>query len=121
MGTGENRISAIGDIEFRGHVGRNIAAYAKSNQRLAHDFAQELVNGAEAAEKAMRKLDGHPLLLGVDVRLRAKRVARKLRKGQDLALALSAEIVKFNVQYRREFLDVHDGSKQPKSNRSVDL
>ena len=122
MGSGEQRISRIGDIAFRGKVGENIAAYAKANQRLGHDFAQELEDGAMAAQKAMRKLEGHPALMGIAVRLRARRVARKLRKAKELAVALSAESVKFNQQYRREFLDTGESDKGGKKNsREVDL
>lgn len=125
MGSGEQRLTRIGDIPFRGRVGENVAKYAKANQDLGRDLASELSNGAEAARRAMRGLQGHPLLHGVDVRLRARRVARKLNKAKELALAVSAESVRFNQQYRREFLDVDDrkGGKGKKDRRSngVDL
>ncbi|MFC5744857.1 hypothetical protein [Actinomadura rugatobispora] len=123
MGTGEQRMNEIGEIAFRGRVGQNVADYARANQRFAHDMAQELVNGAEAAARAMRKLDGHPGLFGVDVRLRARRVARKLRKAEKLALGVSAEVVRFNQQYRREFLEPRStgGSKNRRWHGGVDL
>ncbi|WP_242903692.1 hypothetical protein [Actinomadura terrae] len=106
MGTGEQMIDRIGDIEFRGKVGKHVAAYARATQRFGHDLAYELDNAATAAEAAMKQLEGHPLLFGIDVKIRAGRVAGKLRKAQELALAISAESVKFHVQYRQEFLAV---------------
>ncbi|RJL19576.1 hypothetical protein [Bailinhaonella thermotolerans] len=105
MGTGQQRIDQIADIEFHGKVPSKIAAYAVATQRLAHDLARELEEGANGAEAAMRQLKGHPLLMGVDVKARAWRVARHLREARELVLGISAEAVKFNLQFRQEFLE----------------
>jgi hypothetical protein len=105
MGTGAQRLDEIASIEFHGKVPSKIAAYSVATQRLAHDLARELDAAESAAEAAMCQLKGHPLLFGVDVRARAWRVARRLREARELAQGISAEAVKFNLQFRQEFLD----------------
>lgn len=63
----------------------------------------------------MRQLKGHPLLLGVDVRARAWWVARHLNEARELVLGISAEAVKFNLQFRREFLERMQEERPDKS------
>jgi len=105
VGTGNDRLDEIAGIEFHGKVPAKIAAYTLATQRFAHDLARELDHAEAAAEAAMGQLKGHPLLLGVDVRARAWRVARQLREAREIAQGISAEAVKFNLQFRQEFLD----------------
>ncbi len=104
MGSGQQRLDEIAGIEFRGKVPKQVAAYAKATQRFAHDLARELDAAEAAAEAAMRQLKGHPLLAGVDVAVRAWRVSRHLRDARELVQGISAEAVKFNIQFRNEFL-----------------
>ncbi|KAB2341871.1 hypothetical protein [Actinomadura rudentiformis] len=106
MGSGERRIESLGDIEFNDRVSRSVSEYAKQTQRLARDMASELDVGATAAHSAMLKLRFHPRLQHLNVRWRARRVARHLARARDLAQGISAEAVRFNLQYRREFLDI---------------
>ena len=49
---------------------------------------------------------GHPLLLGVDVRLRARRVARRLKRCAESAQGVATEAVRFNEEFRIQFADV---------------
>jgi hypothetical protein len=90
-------------------MGKNIAAqisqYAALTQQFAHDVARELATAEDAASAAMRQLKGHPMLAGVDVRWRARRVTRVLREARELCEGISAESVAFNVQFRNEFAD----------------
>jgi hypothetical protein len=104
----EERLDKMGDIDFDGAVGKKIAEYGKAAQAMGHDFAAELDEAAREANRQMRKLKGHPLLLKVDVYLRARRVTRHLRRASELARGVSAESVRFTLQYRREFLDIQD-------------
>lgn len=115
MGTGQIRLDEIADIEFHGRVAEKITEYAVTTQQLAHDIARELDAAASAAEAAMRQLKGHPLLLGVDVRARAWWVARHLNEARELVLGISAEAVKFNLQFRREFLERMQEERPDKS------
>lgn len=118
MGSGESRIESLGEINFRGQVGKNVTKYAREMQHVARDLAIELDIGAMAAESAMRKLQGHPRLRGIDVRIRAILVTRSLRRGRDLAQGISAEAVKFALQYRSEFLDIDDAGGKHTHDRS---
>lgn len=127
-GSGEARLDAMGSIEFDGAVGKKIAQYGQVTQKFGHDLATELDEAAAQANKAIRKLRGHPLLIGVDVYFRARWCTRHLRRAAELARGVSAESVKFTLQYRREFLDIQDvGTKAVKADkrfkfaREVDL
>jgi len=112
-GSAEERLNAMGDIEFDGAVGKKIAAYGRATQKLGHDLAAEFDEAAAQANKAIRKLKGHPLLIGVDVYFRARWCTRHLRRAAELARGVSAESVKFTLQYRREFLDIQDAGNKP--------
>jgi len=104
VSTAETRLNEIADCEFAGkNIAGQIAQYATLTQRLAHDLARELASASEAAEDAMRQLRGHPMLAGVDVRWRARRVTKVLREAGELCQGISAECVAFNVQFRQEF------------------
>ncbi|REE96639.1 hypothetical protein [Thermomonospora umbrina] len=114
MGSGQKRLDEIAGIEFRGKVPATVAAYAKATQRFAHDLARELDAAESAAEAAMGQLKGHPLLRGVDIRARAWWVSRHLREARELVQGVSAEAVKFNVQFRQEFLEAMNEQRSGK-------
>lgn len=111
MASGERRLDKLGETSFQGRVGRAVADYAKGTQRLAHDMAAELDVSAETARAAMWKLRRLPTMRGVDVWVRAKLVSRHLKRARDLCQGISAEAVKFNLAYRREFLDIDDSGR----------
>jgi uncharacterized protein YfaQ (DUF2300 family) len=112
MGSGLRRIDKIAGLTFLGKVPRQVAEYAAVNQKLARDMARELDAAASAAEAAMAELKGHPLLAGIDVQARAWWVSRHLREARELCEGLSAEMVKFNVQFRQEFIEGTDADKR---------
>jgi len=106
VSTAGQRLDDIADCEFVGKdLPGRIAQYATLTQQFAHDLARELSNAEEAAFAAMQQLRGHPLLAGLDVRWRARRVTRVLREARELCEGVSAECVAFNVQFRQEFAD----------------
>lgn len=124
MGTGGRKIARLGDVTFQGKVGKQVTTYAKTTQRLARDLAAQIEADGARAEREMRRLDGHPLLVGVDVRMRARLVRRRFKKAKELALGISAEAVKFQAQYRREFLQTpahRKDSKRKTWSKDVDL
>ncbi|KAB2341513.1 hypothetical protein [Actinomadura rudentiformis] len=112
------RIERIGAITFRGKVGKNIAAYAKETQQLGRDLGRQLDHDAGAAERAMRKLKKHPRLRHVNVYVRARWVSRHLRQARDLCTGICTEAVKFNLESRRQFIDI---DKPRKHTGEVDL
>ena len=112
MSSGERRLDKLATVEFRGQVGRAVADYAKGTQRLARDLAAELDVTAETSRAAMWKLRKLPAMRSVDVWVRARMVSRHLKRARDLAQGISAEAVKFNALYRREFLDIDDAGRK---------
>lgn len=106
MGSGEDRVDQIGEVEFNGQVGKNIAKYAQLTQRFGHDLAAEFDISSAEALAAMRKLKHHPRMQGVNVRRRSRQVARHISRARELAQGISAEAVKFYLQYRREFIEI---------------
>lgn len=115
MSTVAQRLDEIAECEFTGkNLAGRIAQYATLTQAFAHDLARELATAQDAAQAAMRQLGGHPLLRGVDVRWRARRVARVLRDARELCEGISAESVAFNVQFRREFADALTSTREVK-------
>lgn len=105
MGSAQKRLDDLGELDFTGKIGQSIARYAKGQQEFAHDMAAELEIRGEVARAAMLKLRKHPRMRGLNVRLRALLVARHLFRGRNLAQGISAEMVRFNVLYRREFIE----------------
>lgn len=121
MASGEDRIDKLGDIEFVGQVGKRVAEYARTTQRLGHDLAYTLDSDADRARKAMLKLRKHPLLGGVDVRIRAWHVSRRLRRARDLARGISAEAVKYHAEYRKQFGTVGTDGRKKSTNSTGDV
>ncbi|KAB2347377.1 hypothetical protein [Actinomadura rudentiformis] len=113
MSSAERRIDSLGDIPFAGEIAADIVLYSKANQQLARDMASELDISSERARLAILKLKGHPRLAGVNVRARSFLVAYRLKRARDLCRGLSAEVVKFSLQYRREFIEASPPKKDP--------
>ena len=107
----------MGEITFDGAVGKKVHQYGITVQRLGHDLAAEFDEAANRAQRQIRKLKGHPALLGVDVYLRARRVTRHLRRASELSRGVSAEAVRFTLQYRREFLNIQDAGTAPRTHK----
>lgn len=98
------RIPELSGIEFTGHV--SVAKYAQELRALMRDCADETRFGAEEIQAVLSRQKGHPLLLGVDVRMRARRVARRLHRVSELEAGAAIEAVKFYHEFRRQFADV---------------
>lgn len=122
MSSGERRIDKLGNMSFDGEVARNIAAYAAALQKLARDMALELDTGGQEIRAAVWSLRDDPRLANVKLRRRARRVARHAHRASRLMQEVSAEAVRFNLQYRREFLEAaHAPPARSSSSRRVTL
>jgi hypothetical protein len=97
------RIPELSGIEFTGHV--SVANYAQELRALMRDCADETRFGAEEIYAVLSRQEGHPLLLGVDVRVRARRVARRLHRVSELNAGAAVEAVRFYAEFRRQFAD----------------
>ncbi|MFE6386771.1 hypothetical protein [Nocardiopsis dassonvillei] len=121
ISSGEDRIDELGSIEFFGPVGTQVTRYAKTSRRFARDLAAELESAAHDSRVAMSALKGHPALLGLDVKIRARRVSRKLKRAKELAQGISAESVKFAAEYRKQFIHAANAVRKKPRKRRVEL
>ena len=101
---GERRIAELGAIEFEG--AKDITLYARKGREVCRDLAMELEAAAEMVLGVLSKQNGHPLLLGLDVRIRARRVAKRLHRAAECAQGAGIEVVKFRSEFRYQFQHV---------------
>lgn len=74
---GERRIDALSGIEFDG--AKDITTYSRNGRELWRDLAMEFEAAAEQVIGVLSRQQGHPLLFGIDTRLRARKVTNRLR------------------------------------------
>ena len=55
--------------------------------------------------------------MGIDVKLRAKRVANRLRRASEGCVGVAAELVRFNKQYRTEFITPAQEAKRKEKSK----
>jgi hypothetical protein len=101
---GERRIAELSGIEFEG--AKDITVYAQKGRELCRDLAMELEAAAEMVLGVLSRQHGHPLLFGIDVRMRARKVAKRLQRAAELAQGAGVEIVKFRSEFRYQFANV---------------
>lgn len=101
---GERRIDGLSAIEFDG--AKDITIYAKTGRELCRDLAMELEAAAEQLLGVLSRQSGHPLLMGVDVRIRARKVSKRLRRAAECAQGAGIEIVKFRSEFRFQFAHI---------------
>lgn len=97
-------ITELSRIEFTGSLGAAFLAYGRELEDLGDRWRMELEIAAVDAEAAMSAMNGHLLLFGLDSKIRARRVARRLKRAQELADALAARGDAFHRTYRKQFL-----------------
>src|SRR5690242_21197334 len=71
----------------------------RRHTRLTCDWSSDVCSSDLGSQK------GNPLLFGVDVRLRARRVKKRLQRAGEHTKAAGAEMVRFHAQFRKEFAD----------------
>ncbi len=109
--SGKARIPELANIPFTGS--KSITAYSNEARNLCRDLAVEFDMAADEVYGALiASQKGHPLLLGVDVRLRARRVRNRLKRAAEHARGAAVESVKFHAQFRREFADILNPPKE---------
>lgn len=115
MSTGR-RVAELGNVEFTG--AKSITEYSKISRGICRDLAMEFEMAADEVYGALiASQKGHPALMGVDVKLRARRVRNRLRRASEAAKGAAVEVVKFHTQFRTEFADALNPPKaKPKFN-----
>ncbi|WP_433465812.1 hypothetical protein [Spirillospora sp. CA-128828] len=111
--SGKSRIPELAEIPFTGS--KSITEYSQAGRRICRDLAIEFDLSAEEVYKALvATAKGNPLLFGVDVRMRARRVSKRLKRASEHEAAAGAELVAFHASFRKEFADVLNPPKPPK-------
>jgi hypothetical protein len=108
-----SRIPELEVIEFKG--AKAIAEYSRKARALGRDLAAEFAASSEEVKAVLSKQDqGHPLLFGVDTKLKARKVAKRLKRMSELGQGIAVEAVKFNTEFRIQFAAVIAPRKQPR-------
>jgi hypothetical protein len=95
------RIPELSGIQFTGKA--SVEKYAKSLRDLFRDLAFEVEFGSGELYAVLSRQSGHPLLMGLDVRIRARRVCRRLDRLARLMGGGCVEAVAFHAEFRRQF------------------
>lgn len=97
------RITELSQIEFTGSLTEAFDTFSKNGSQLARRLSFEVGAGATDSQAAMESLKGHPLLFGLDAKVKARKVAKHLKRGSQAADGCSKELAKFITQYKRTF------------------
>ncbi|QKG21083.1 hypothetical protein [Actinomadura verrucosospora] len=98
-----SNITELSKVEFRGSLGEAFKTYGQELEALADRWKTELEIAAVDAEAAMGTMKGHLLLFGLDSKIRARRVAKRLKRAQDLAASVADSADQFHRSYRKHF------------------
>jgi hypothetical protein len=98
-----SEISELASVEFEGSLGEAFQRYGRALEEIGDRWATELEMAAVDAEAAMGSMKGHLLLFGIDSKVKARRVAKRLKRARELANSLAERGDKFPRDYRRQF------------------
>lgn len=101
----DRRIEELASIEFKGSLAQATFAYGQQMFIIGHRLRMELDMSAADAEAAMSRLHGNPLLFGFDAKIKARRVAKRLKRAQDLADGIAREGERFHEAYIKHFIN----------------
>jgi hypothetical protein len=119
MAATRKRIPELESIDFTG--AKSVANYSKTLRDLSRDMSNESEFAAEELTAVLSRQRGHPLLAGIDVRMRARRVARRLYRAAQLYNGAAVEAVKLYQEFRVQFADVITPKAPAKPARRFDF
>jgi hypothetical protein len=105
----DRRIKELAEIEFKGSLEEAFGMYADELQKLSRRLVFELEMAANDSRAAMSRLHGHWWLLGLDAKVQARIVAKRLTRAQEQAAGLAVEARAFKTAYRRQFIAAKKG------------
>jgi hypothetical protein len=105
------RIPELSGVQFTGKS--SVEQYARVLRGLFRDLAFEVEFGSGELYAVLSRQQGHPLLMGLDVRLRARRVCRRLDRLARLMGGGCVESVAFYQEFRRQFEPAIANRKPP--------
>lgn len=106
------KVPELSGIEFNGH--KSMVEYSKVLREILRDLAHETDFAGEEVRAVLSSQSGHPLLFGVDVRLRARKVAKRLHRVSELAAGGAIEAVKFYTEFRLQFGEALNPDRRPR-------
>lgn len=110
----KRKIPELSEIEFTGAA--SITRYSQEGRSICRDLSFEFQMAADEVYAALvHSAKGHPLLAGMDVKIRARRVRNRLRRAGEHSAAAAVELVAFHSQFRREFADILQPRKPRKA------
>lgn len=107
------RIPELSGIEFTGR--RSVEEYAKALRDLYRDLTAEIEFGAAELYEVLKRQDGHILLMGLDVKIRAYRVRKRLDRLAHISGGGAIEAVAFYAEFRRQFVEALHEERKPKN------
>lgn len=119
-GSIDQAVKALDQIELTDQ--HTLHAFLQAGRALAHKIAVETSMAAgelTAGGKEMAKGSGNPLLMGIDVRLKLRKVTKRMEAAAEHQAQAAAEYTAAWVTFEREFGEVLNRSrtqvKRPKS------
>jgi hypothetical protein len=101
----DRRLDELARIEFVGSLNEAFGHYAAALRTIAARWDTELGLASTDARKALVSVRGGWLAAG-SRRMKARRVARRLRRAQTLAAVLGKHARQFPREYQRQFMTV---------------
>lgn len=115
---GRGRIPELSGIEFTGKA--SVEKYAQTLRNLFRDLTFEIEFGSGELYQVLSRQQGHPLLMGLDARIRARRVCRRLDRLARLMGGGCVESVAFYAEFRRQFAPAIAPVRQKQQPRAFD-
>lgn len=112
------RIPELSGIRF--YRKSDVEVYAQALRSVFRDLAFEVEFGSGELYAVLSRQAGHPLLMGLDVRIRARRVCRRLDRLARLMGGGCVEAVAFYAEFRRQFEPVITPAKPKPDPRKFD-
>ncbi len=114
-----SRIPELSTIELNSTSA--LKKYVDESRRLAVDFSGELEWGAEEIAAVLTTTGkGNPWLMGVDVKIRARRIASRARRAAELQRGSAVELVKLWQEFVIQFAPALEKRKQAKKSFDFD-
>lgn len=101
----DRRLDELARVEFVGSLGEALSAYATALHTIAARWDTELGLASTDARRALVSMKGPWLSLDAATRrVRARRVARRLRRAQTLVASVGQRARQLPREYQRQFL-----------------
>ncbi|MEO3853699.1 hypothetical protein [Acrocarpospora sp. B8E8] len=105
---GRSRIPELANIPWEGPAA--VTAYSRAGRDLSRDLGNEFEMAAgELYEHLSRAYSGNALLALIgapDMKLKARRVVKRLKRAAELERGAARELVAFHAQFRKEFVEL---------------